>query len=72
MSTTDRMNLQRAEFDAATKMMEQLRRLNHTMIVDDDYPEVRYEYERALADFISAMKTNGRFEGVNRYRLTAA
>jgi len=62
---------QRAEFDALKALIEQDRRLTHTMVVDDDYPEVRYDFESALATFIDKMKQNGRFEQGNRYRLVA-
>lgn len=64
---TDRMALQRAEFDALTELVEQRRRLSMTMVVDDDYPEVRHQFEGALKNYIDAMKANGRFEQGNRY-----
>lgn len=67
--TQDRMALMRAEFDAADKLAEQLRRHNMTPVVDDDYPEVRHNYESALAAFLEAMKANGRFQKGNRYGL---
>lgn len=63
---------QRAEFDAADEFARQLRRHNQTPIVDDDYPEVRHCYERALAQLIAAMKANGRFVKGNRYGLADA
>ena len=66
---TDKIALMRAEFDAADKLTEQLRRLNMTAVVDDHYPEVRHDYESALTNFIAAMKANGRFEPGNRYAL---
>lgn len=65
----NRLATQRAEFDAADKLAEQLRRLNMTAVVDDDYPEVRHDYESALAVFLERMRENGRFETGNRYRL---
>lgn len=60
------------EFDAADKLSNQLRRLNMTAVVDDDYPSVRHDYESALRDFIEAMKNNGRFETGNRYGLSVS
>ena len=65
----DHMTLMRAEFDAADALAVQLRRHSMTAVVDDDYPQVRHEYESALAAFIEAMKANGRFEQGNRYAL---
>lgn len=63
---------QRKEFDAADELVKQLRRLNMTAIVDDDYPDVRYDYESALAGLVAAMGDNGRFEPGNRYKLARA
>lgn len=68
----DRMKLQRAEFDAADKFASALRAHNMTAVVDDDYPEVRHRYESALAEFIGAMKANGRFQPGNRYGMKPA
>ena len=65
----ERMEAQRVEFDAMASLAEQYRRLTHTPIVDDDYPEVRYQYESALLEFIKSMKQNGRFGPANRYGL---
>lgn len=66
----DEMLLQRKEFDAADAFAEALRNHGNTAIVDDDYPQVRHEYEGALAAMLDAMKANGRFDGaVNRYGL---
>jgi hypothetical protein len=58
--TQDRMQLQRAEFDALDKLIEEDRRLKMTAVVDDDYPWVRGHYERALTEFLAACKANGR------------
>lgn len=68
--TLARMSLQREEFDAASELTKQYRRVSMTPIVDDDYPEVRHDYESALSVFIAKMKANGRFEQGNRYGLT--
>jgi hypothetical protein len=61
------MTLQREEFDAQEELSVQWNRLKQTPVVDDDYPEVRFDYERALEKFIKAMKANKRFAGANRY-----
>jgi hypothetical protein len=66
------LETQRAEFDAMEELAKQHRRLTMTPIVDDDYPEVRHDWESALAVFINKMKENGRFEQGNRYRLREA
>jgi len=60
---------QRKEFDAADEFAKQLKRHNATAVVDDDYPEVRFQYESALAGLMDAMKNNGRFNKNNRYHL---
>ena len=66
---SDRMALQGAEFTAMAGLAEQWSRITLTPIVDDDYPEVRYDYETALDTFIKAMRDNGRFAPGNRYGL---
>jgi hypothetical protein len=65
------MTTQREEFEAAGKLSEQLRRVSQTPIVDDDYPEVRQDYESALASLIDKMKANGRFNEGNRFGVRA-
>ncbi|MHB1057289.1 MAG: hypothetical protein ACYC0F_05335 [Rhodanobacter sp.] len=67
----DRFELQRKEFVAADAFSKALKRHNCTAIVDDDYPEVRYVYEGALANLLAAMHGNGRFCPGNRYGLTS-
>lgn len=64
------LETQGKEFEVAADYVRQFHRLTATPIVDDDYPEVRHDYESALAALIDAMKMNGRFDGVNRYGLT--
>ncbi len=66
----NRYETQRKEFDAADNFSKNLKRLFQTPIVDDDYPEVRHEFESSLANLVRAMKDNGRFEKGNRYGLT--
>ena len=56
----DRIALQNKEFDALDKLAKQWRRLQMTPVVDDDYPEVRHDYEGALSTFLTACKKNGR------------
>jgi hypothetical protein len=68
----DKIQTQRAEFDAVADLAEQYRRVTMTAVVDDDYPEVRHYYEGALAAVLRAMKDNERFGQANRYGLTAA
>lgn len=55
-----RMQLQRAEFDAADELASAIRAHNMTPVVDDDYPEVRHRYEGALQTFLRAIRKNGR------------
>lgn len=66
---SDKRQTQRAEFEAADKFAQRLRAHNQTAVVDDDYPQVRHEYESALANLIDAMKANDRFVQGNRYHL---
>jgi hypothetical protein len=58
--TDDRMAMQLNEFIAVSELGRQSRRLDLTPIVDDDYPQVRHEYESALLDLIAALRLNGR------------
>lgn len=51
---------QSAEFDAAAEFAKQVRRLELTAIVDDDYPAIRHDYEGALRSLIVALHFNGR------------
>lgn len=57
-----KLALQNAEFDALTKLCECWRVLQQVAVVDDDYPVMRYKYEKALGDFLTACKANGRRE----------
>jgi len=59
-TTTNSMELQKAEFDAVAELAKQYRRITMTPIVDDDYPEVRHGYEGAVRGVIEAFKANGR------------
>lgn len=55
-----RMAAQNAEFDAARELSKQMRRIELTPVVDDDYPSVRFDYERAVRGFLDAARANGR------------
>lgn len=59
----ERMELQNKEFDAVRRLAAQMRRIELTPIVDDDYPEVRFGYEGAAEDVLSAFIANGRPRG---------
>lgn len=54
------IDLQNEEFDAVAELSKEYRRIRLTPIVDDDYPEVRYAYERAIRSLIYALRENGR------------
>lgn len=60
LNNDNRMELQRAEFDAADALCKAVRAHSLTPVVDDDYPEVRHRYESALRDFLAACAANGR------------
>lgn len=55
-----RLDLQNAEFDAVRELAMQMRRIEMTPVVDDDYPEVRYGYEGAVDGAMVAFRNNGR------------
>lgn len=55
-----RIAQQNKEFDAVAELAKQYRRITMTPVVDDDYPEVRHDYEHAVLDVIDAFKQNGR------------
>lgn len=52
------IDTQNAEFNAGNRLADQLRRLSLTPPVDDDYLEVRSDYERALHAFRNAIAFN--------------
>jgi hypothetical protein len=56
----DRMETQGAEFDKVRDLIEAYRGL--PPIVDDDYPEARHYYERAVRELIAAFEANGRMQ----------
>jgi hypothetical protein len=60
MTKPDRIALQNAEFDAVRELAEQYRRVTMTAVVDDDYPSVRADYERAVRMVIDTFRENGR------------
>lgn len=56
--TKDRIDLMNEEFNAARELSKQMRRIEMTPVVDDDYPEVRFDYDQAARSFIDAYKAN--------------
>lgn len=54
------MALQNAEFDAVAELAKQYRRIEMTAVVDDEYPRVRGDYERAMQALMAAVVANGR------------
>lgn len=60
MSTLEAIERQKAEFDACADLAKQYRRITMTPTVDDDYPEVRHDYESAVQAFLSACAASGR------------
>lgn len=55
-----RIETQNAEFKAVDELAKQWRRIQMTPPVDDDYPEVRHDYEGAVRGAMAAFKANGR------------
>lgn len=58
--TLERLESQSAEFDAADALCRAVRAHSLTPVVDDDYPEVRHNYESALRAFLAACAANRR------------
>ena len=56
----DRVDRQNKEFAAVQNLAKQMRRIELTPPVDDDYPEVRHDYESAIREAMQAFKANGR------------
>lgn len=56
----DAIDRQNAEFEAVDELAKQWRRLQMTPVVDDDYPEIRFEYEQAMRSLIKTIRVNGR------------
>lgn len=61
MSGIDRQN---REFDALTELAKRWDTLQRVAVVDDDYPQVRRQYEGAMRDFLAAIEANGRLRGL--------
>lgn len=49
-----------AEIEAARELRRQLGRIEMTPPVDDDFPQVKYEYDQAVRSFLEAAARNGR------------
>jgi NTP pyrophosphatase (non-canonical NTP hydrolase) len=62
LSGIDRQN---REFAALTELSKRWGSLQRVAVVDDDYPEVRHNYEGALKDFVRAIGENGRLAAVS-------
>lgn len=51
---------QKSEFEELNRLLKSYNRLCYTPIVDDDYHQIRYLYERDLQLFLIACRHNGR------------
>lgn len=56
----DGVDLMNRELNAGAEYVKQLRRHNMTPVVDDDYPQIRFEYDQAVRSLIAAFRANGR------------
>lgn len=54
----DEIAKQNSEFDAVRDLTKQWRRLEMTPVVDDDYPEVRHDYDSALRTLLEKVRAN--------------
>jgi hypothetical protein len=55
-----KIEAQNKEFDAVNALSVQWRRIQMTPVVDNDYPAVRFDYERAVTNLIEAFRNNRR------------
>ena len=55
-----KIDLQNDEFNAVRELSKQMRRVELTPPIDDDYPEVRHDYEGAVRQAMKAFVANGR------------
>jgi archaellum biogenesis ATPase FlaH len=70
MSTVE---TQSAEFDALEALAKTYKEtIQSVAIVDDFYPEARFNYERALQNFFEKCQANGRFEPGSRFGMKLA
>lgn len=58
IKATDLIGLQNLEFDKVEELTLQWRRLQQTAVVDDDYLEVRHDYNTALQALLRAVEIN--------------
>lgn len=64
----DRIKTQSEEFDALEALMKTYREtIQSVAIVDDAYPQARYEFEGALQTFFEKAEANGRFKPNSRF-----
>lgn len=54
----DKFDLLNAEFAAVKNIRDDYRRLSMTAIVDDDYPQMRHNYESGVRELVKALKEN--------------
>lgn len=58
-----RMKKLDAELAAIEAAAVQVRRLRMTPPVDDDFSQVKHEYDASVRTLVGALRDNGRFEG---------
>jgi hypothetical protein len=58
MTIEEKLDLQRAEFNAAFVLSDVVRSLASVPVVDGGYPKARMRYETALQSFLAAVKAN--------------
>lgn len=59
---TRRMVLVDAELAAIEEANKQVRRLRMTPPVDDDFPQVKFEYDWSIRSLVDALRANGRLQ----------
>lgn len=67
MDVSDKFKTQCDEFDVFGELVKSWR--TQPVIVDDDYPQWRFEFEGVLDRFFLAAMANGRFDPNSRFGL---
>lgn len=49
-----------AEFKALDEVIKQYKRIQMTPCIDDDFPQVLFEYDQSVRTFLDKCKDNGR------------
>ena len=62
----EQMRLLDVELAAIEGAAEQVRRLRLTPPVDDDFPQIKFEYDQSVRTLVDALNANNRLERLPR------